>query len=63
MPSDYALFNYNQAHDVQYVSSLYLERQKVKECLKENCSDGTISQWSHKQLYDFLDKLGFTKIR
>lgn len=34
MPSDYALFNYSQAHDVQYVSSLYLERQKVKECLE-----------------------------
>ncbi len=63
MPSDYALFNYKQAHEVQYVSSLYLERQKVKECLKEHCGGGTIPQWTHRQLYDFLDKHGFTKIK
>ena len=43
MPSDNALFNCDQDHEINYVASLYLEQQKVRELLKEKCADGVIS--------------------
>lgn len=48
MPSDNALFNCDQDHEINYVASLYLEQQKVRELLKEKCADGVISHWTHK---------------
>ncbi|WP_022655952.1 hypothetical protein [uncultured Desulfovibrio sp.] len=63
MPSDHAFFNCSQDHEINYVASLYLEHQKVREYLKEICADGTISHWTHKKLYDHLESQGFTKIK
>ena len=63
MPSDHALFNCSQDHEINYVASLYLEYQKVREYLKEKCADGTISHWTHKKLYEHLESQGFTKIK
>ena len=58
MPSDHALFNCSQDHEINYVASLYLEHQKVREYLKEKCADGTISHWTHKKLYEHLESQG-----
>ena len=63
MPSDHALFNCSQDHEINYDASLYLEHQKVREYLKEKCADGTISHWTHKKLYEHLESQGFTKIK
>ncbi len=63
MPSDHALYNCSQDHEINYVASLYLEHQKVREYLKEKCADGTISHWTHKKLYEHLESQGFTKIK
>ncbi|MBS6829524.1 MAG: hypothetical protein KH208_06580 [Desulfovibrio sp.] len=63
MPSDNALFNCGQDHEINYVASLYLEQQKVRELLKEKCADGVISHWTHKKLYTWLESQGFTKIK
>lgn len=63
MPSVHALFNCSQDHEINYVASLYLEHQKVREYLKEKCADGTISHWTHKKLYEHLESQGFTKIK
>ena len=63
MPSDHALFNCSQDHEINYVASLYLEHQKVREYLKEKCADGTISHWTHKKLYEHLESQGYTKIK
>ena len=63
MPSDHALFNCSQDHEINYVASLYLEHQKVREYLKEKCADGTISHWTHKKLYEHLESQGFTKLK
>lgn len=56
MPSDNALFNCDQDHEINYVASLYLEQQKVRELLKEKCADGVISHWTHKKLYAWVGK-------
>lgn len=63
MPSQSAPFHCDQMHEVNYVASLYLETQKIKMLLQEKCADGSIDQWTHKQLYDYLDNLGFIKIK
>lgn len=63
MPSQSALFHGEQMYEVNYVASLYLETQKIKTLLQEKSADGSIDQWTHKQLYEYLDSLGFIKIK
>lgn len=53
-------FNCNQEHELNYVSGLYVQKQKVYDFLKESCKNGTIKYMTHKALYQLIkDKLGY----
>ncbi len=59
--SDWKYFNCSEDYEINYVSGLYEKTKEVKEFIKKKCEDGTINDWTHKELYDFLDEKGFTK--
>jgi len=59
--SDWEYFNCSEDHEVDYVSSLYKNPTAVKEFIEEKCSDGTINNLTHSELYKLLDDNGFKK--
>ena len=55
-------FSCEQEHELNYVSGLYAEKEKVYEFLKLKCDDNSIKYSTHDQVYKLIkDELGFTK--
>lgn len=59
--NDWDYFNCSEDYEIDYVSNLYEDKRKVKEFIIQKCSNGTIKNWTHEELYEFLEKNGFTK--
>jgi hypothetical protein len=58
---DDLLFNCSQDHELNYVSGLYAEKTKVKQFLIDNCKNGVIKNYTHKQVYELIQKkLGYS---
>jgi CRISPR/Cas system-associated protein Cas10 (large subunit of type III CRISPR-Cas system) len=52
-------FNCNQDHEIDYVSNLYMDSEKVKKFLKKQCDLDNISYSTHKEVYKLIKrKLG-----
>jgi len=52
--------NCSEEYELNYVASLYTEKQKVLDFLKKKCADGTIKYSTHKQVYELIKKeLGY----
>ncbi len=57
---DDKLFNCSQQHELKYVASLYPDHKMVLEFLILRCADGTITNLTHKQVYELIHReLGF----
>lgn len=58
---DDSMFNCSQEHERAYVSGLYgANKSKVEEFLKKKCASKAISNSTHKQVYDLIQKeLGY----
>jgi hypothetical protein len=53
-------FNCSQDYELNYVASLYTEKQKVLDFLKRKCADGTIKYSKHMEVYELIKKeLGY----
>jgi len=53
-------FNCNQEYELNYVAGLYVNRDIVKNFLKESCANNTIYHSTHAQVYKLIrDKLGY----
>ncbi|MCF8002033.1 MAG: hypothetical protein K9K32_05395 [Halanaerobiales bacterium] len=54
-------FHCDQDHEINYVSDLYTDSEKVKSFLEQQCKLGNISYSTHKDVYKLIkDKLGFS---
>ena len=54
-------FNCSQEHELNYVSGLYPQKNKVYEFLKKKCSEGKIKYYTHKQVYELIkSELGYS---
>ena len=57
---DDKFFNCSQDHELNYVASLYTEKQKVLDFLKKKCADGTIKYFTYMKVYELIKKdLGY----
>jgi hypothetical protein len=57
---DDKLFNCSQEYELNYVASLYVEKEKVKKFLGEKCKSGKIKNFTHKQVYELIKtELGY----
>lgn len=64
MPSDWDLFNCSEDYERDHVVGLYAveDRIDVRGFIDEKCADGTISNYTHREVYDLIeDELGLTR--
>lgn len=59
--SDHEYFNCSEEHELQYVSGLYVEKDEVYQALKTMCANNTINNSTHAEVYELLDRAGFTR--
>jgi hypothetical protein len=53
-------FSCSQEHELNYISGLYQESQKVYDFLKGKCQDGSIKYSTHREVYQMIeDGLGY----
>lgn len=54
---DQRLFNCGEDHEINYVADLYgVHNDDVRAFLKDACDSGTISNFTHAQVYQFIAK-------
>jgi len=59
---DHKYFNCSEEHEFNYVSSLYEEKDKVYDFLKESCENNDIKYSTHDEVYALIkDKLEYDK--
>jgi hypothetical protein len=61
MSKENEYFNCSEDYENEYVSSLYVKKEKVSETLTTWCENGTIKNTKHSELYVMLEKAGYTK--
>ena len=53
-------FNCSQEHELDYVSGLYPDKQKVYNFLIQKCKDNTIHYSTHMEIYKLIrNQLGY----
>ena len=53
-------FNSTEEYEADYVASLYSERNKVRQFIKNKIEDGTIKYMKHSEVYKLIQKeLGY----
>lgn len=53
-------FNSGEEYEAAYVASLYPERNKVRQFIKNKTEDGTIKYMTHQEVYKLIQKeLGY----
>jgi len=59
---DHKYFNCSEKHELNYVSSLYAEKEEVYNFLKESCENNDIHYSTHDEVYALIKtKLGYDK--
>lgn len=63
MASDHDLFNCSENHEINYVASLYEDKdtQTIREFLKEKCESNDIYHSTHEEVYNLLEANGFQR--
>lgn len=59
--SDHEFFNCSEDYEVAYVANQYVDPASTKKFIVLKCSNGTISNWTHAKLYEYLNENGYTK--
>lgn len=53
-------FNCSEDHELDYIASLYTNKEIVKDFLVEKCKDKTINYSTRKEVYELIKKeLGY----
>ena len=59
---DHKYFNCSEEHELNYVSSLYVEKEEVYDFLKESCENNNIHYSTHNEVYTLIKtELGYDK--
>jgi len=54
-------FHCSEDHEIEYVSNLYDDPEKVRLFLNKKCDSGDINYSKHKEVYELIeDELGFS---
>lgn len=54
---DQKMFNCSQQHEINYVASLYPGNEtEVKQALKLDCDSGAIKNFTHAEVYQYIQK-------
>jgi hypothetical protein len=54
---DSQFFDWYYEHEIDYVSGLYPDRERVRAFLKAKCDNGEIRHFNHKEIYYLIEKL------
>lgn len=59
--NDWEYFNCSEDYEVDYVASKFTDSLGAKEKIKELCSNGTISNSTHGEVYQILVNAGYVE--